>query len=152
MNFEERAAKPILRTAGIETPEGRLATTAEEAARIAAEIGPCAVKAQVPAVKRGKAGGIRLAGSAEEAREHAQEYLVEQVLVEALVPIAHEMYAGVVNAPGSKSALLLLSPTRGHGHRGDRRQAASNEGTLVKRPSQVRQNWPATGRPSIFRA
>ncbi|MGL1344718.1 ATP-grasp domain-containing protein, partial [Vibrio parahaemolyticus] len=45
----------------METPPGRLVTTAAEAARAAAEIGPCGVKAQVPTGKRGKAGGIKLA-------------------------------------------------------------------------------------------
>ncbi len=71
MNFEEHAAKPLLRAVGIETPKGSLATTPDEAERIAAEIGPCVVKAQVPTGKRGKAGGIKLAATPAEARAHA---------------------------------------------------------------------------------
>ena len=49
-------------------PEGRVATTAQEAAEIAAELGGRAVvKAQVHAGGRGKAGGIKVVGSPEEA-------------------------------------------------------------------------------------
>ena len=62
MNFEEHAAKPLLRAAGIATPDGGLARTLDEAAR-GARIGPCVVKAQVPTGKRGKAGGIKLAAA-----------------------------------------------------------------------------------------
>ena len=64
MNFEEHAAKPLLRAAGIATPKGALAASAAEAGRLAAEIGPCVLKAQVPTGKRGKAGGIKLATDA----------------------------------------------------------------------------------------
>jgi succinyl-CoA synthetase beta subunit len=145
MNFEEHAAKPLLRAAGIATPAGRLATTAEEAAGIAAEFGPCVVKAQVPAGKRGKAGGIRLAASAEEARAHAQAILgmtiggstVERVLVEAQVAIAHEMYAAVLNDPGAKSPLLLFSP---HGGIDIEDIAARHPEPLVRLPVDIRKS------------
>jgi succinyl-CoA synthetase beta subunit len=40
-------------------PDGRLCSSAEEAEAAAAELGPVVVKAQVPAGKRGKAGGVR---------------------------------------------------------------------------------------------
>lgn len=121
MNFEEHAAKPLLRAAGIATPKGGLATTPAEAERIAGEIGPCVVKAQVPTGKRGKAGGIKLATTPAEARSHAErilgmtigEYVVERVLVEAQVPIAKEMYAAVLNDPESKGPLLLFSAEGG---------------------------------------
>ena len=68
MNFEEHAAKPLLRAAGIATPNGVLAQTPEEAADAARQIGPCVVKAQVPTGKRGKAGGIKLAAGARQCR------------------------------------------------------------------------------------
>ena len=121
MNFEEHAAKPLLRAVGIETPKGSLATTPDEAERIAAEIGPCVVKAQVPTGKRGKAGGIKLAATPAEARAHAKQILgmtisehwVEKLLIEAQVPIATEMYAAVINAPESKGPLLLFSAEGG---------------------------------------
>jgi len=121
MNFEEHAAKPLLRAVGIETPKGSLATTPDEAERIAAEIGPCVVKAQVPTGKRGKAGGIKLAATPAEARAHAEQILgmtigehsVEKLLIEAQVPIATEMYAAVINDPESKGPLLLFSAEGG---------------------------------------
>jgi succinyl-CoA synthetase beta subunit len=121
MNFEEHAAKPLLRAAGIETPPGRLATSPDEAESIARELDACVVKAQVPSGKRGKAGGIKLAATPAEAKAHAAailgmtigDYRVERVLVESQVPIAHEMYAAVLNDPATKSPLLLFSSVGG---------------------------------------
>jgi len=121
MNFTESAAKPILRAAGITTPEGRIATSPDEAAAAAEVIGPCVVKAQVPTGKRGKAGGIKLAAHAEEARAHAGAILgmriaghpVESVLVEEQMPIAREMYAAVLNDPSSKSPMMMFSAVGG---------------------------------------
>lgn len=121
MNFEEHAAKPLLRAAGIATPHSGLATTPADAERIAGEIGSCVVKAQVPTGKRGKAGGIKLAATPAEARAHAErilgmtigEHTVERVLVEAQMPIAKEMYAAVLNDPESKGPLLLFSAEGG---------------------------------------
>lgn len=121
MNFEEHAAKPLLAGRGIAVPASRLATTPEEAAAAASEIGPCVVKAQVPAGKRGKAGGIKLAATADEAKAHAANiigmtiggWLVEKVLIEAQTPIARELYAAIVNDNASKSPMLLFSPMGG---------------------------------------
>ncbi|MGI9383744.1 MAG: succinate--CoA ligase subunit beta [Methyloligellaceae bacterium] len=121
MNFEAHAAKSLLAAAGIAVPESRVATGEAEAESHAAAIGPCVVKAQVPTGKRGKAGGIALAGSAEDARAEAQRILgleigghpVEKVLVEAQVPIAREMYAAILNDAESKGPLLLFSPEGG---------------------------------------
>ncbi len=98
MNFEEHAAKPLLAAAGIDVPRGRCVTTADEAARAARDLGPVIIKAQVPAGKRGKAGGIRPADSADEARTAAAAILgmdigghrVERVLVEERAAIARE--------------------------------------------------------------
>ena len=121
MNFEEQAAKPLLAEAGIAVPKGRLVTTPKEAAAAAAEIGPCVVKAQVPTGKRGKAGGIRLAGSPESAAAAAGAIIgmriaghrVERVLVEAQVPFERELYAAVLNDPASKGPLVLVSTEGG---------------------------------------
>jgi len=121
VNFEEQAAKPLLAAAGIAVPPGRLATTPAEAEAAAREIGPCVVKAQVPTGKRGKAGGIRLAADATEARAHAGAILgmeiggcrVEKTLIEAQVPIVRELYAAIVNDPASRGPLLLFSTLGG---------------------------------------
>jgi succinyl-CoA synthetase beta subunit len=121
MNFTEAAAKPLLQAAGIETPQGRVAASPEEAHDAAQAIGPCVVKAQVPTGKRGKAGGIKLAADPDAAREHARAILgmhiaghrVDSVLVEAQMPIAREMYAAVLNDPASKSPMVMFSPVGG---------------------------------------
>ncbi|MEC9368899.1 MAG: ADP-forming succinate--CoA ligase subunit beta [Pseudomonadota bacterium] len=121
MNFEEHAAKPLLKAVGIAVPEGQLATTADAAATAATKLGPCVVKAQVPTGKRGKAGGIKLAGSPEEARKVASAILgmeiaghkVVRVLVEQQVPIARELYAAILNDSASKGPLLLFSAEGG---------------------------------------
>lgn len=143
MNFEEHAAKPLLRAAGIETPKGLLVTTAEDAAKAASQIGPCVVKAQVPTGKRGKAGGIKLAKDAGEAKAHAAailalsigEYKVERLLVEAQVPIAHEFYASVLNDPETKGPLLLFSA---QGGMDIEEIAATHPDALVRMPVDIR--------------
>ncbi len=149
MNFEEHAAKPLLRAAGIETPKSRLAATPAAAETAAAEIGPCVVKAQVPIGKRGKAGGIKLASTPGEARTRAADilaltigdYKVQTVLVEAQVPIAHEMYASVLNDPESKGPLLLFSAQGGM----DIEEIAANHPqALLRLPIDIRKGIDAT--------
>ena len=121
MNFEEHAAKPLLAAAGIATPPGAVATSAGEAAAIARRIGACVVKAQVPTGKRGKAGGIKTAECAEEARAAAEKILgleiaghtVESVLIEERSDIAREFYAAVLNDPATKGPLVMFSTEGG---------------------------------------
>lgn len=121
MNFEEHAAKPLLAEAGIEIPEGRTATTPEGAAEAARAFGPVVVKAQVPAGKRGKVGGVKAADDAEAAAAAARGILgmeigghrVERVLVEQRVPIAKELYAAVLNDAASRGPLVLFSTEGG---------------------------------------
>ncbi len=121
MNFEEHAAKPLLAAAGIAVPRGRCVTTADEAAEAARDLGPVVIKAQVPAGKRGKAGGIKPADSADQARTAATRILgmdigghrVECLLVEERLPIAREYYAAVLNDPPSKGPLVLFSTLGG---------------------------------------
>ena len=122
MNFEEHAAKPLLRAAGIAIPRGRPARSADEARSAAAELGgPVVVKAQAPAGKRGKAGGIRTADDAAAAGRAAEAILgmdiaghrVESVLVEERAAIAAEYYAAVLNDAVSKGPLVMFSPEGG---------------------------------------
>ncbi len=121
MNFTEHAGKAVLRAAGIPTPEGIVARTPEEAADAARRIGKCVIKAQVPTGKRGKAGGIKLAATPDEAAGHARailgmtigEHKVDHVLVDPQVNIAREMYAAVLNDPETQGPLLLFSPEGG---------------------------------------
>ena len=122
MNFEEHAAKPLLRAAGIAIPRGRPARSADEARSAAAELGgPVVVKAQAPTGKRGKAGGIRTADDAAAAGRAAEAILgmdiaghrVESVFVEERAAIAAEYYAVVLNDAVSKGPLVMFSPEGG---------------------------------------
>ena len=122
MNFEEHAAKSlVLSAAGIALPRGILCLSAKEAAMAAAQIGPCVVKAQVPAGKRGKAGGIKLAGTPAEAEQAAAQilgmrigdYTVARLLVEQQAKIAREFYAAVLHDTNARQPLILFSTEGG---------------------------------------
>ncbi len=121
MKLYEYLAKENLAKNGVPTPGGKVATTADEAARIAAEVGPCAIKAQVLVGGRGKAGGIKLAGTPEEARARASEilgmnlkgYIVEKVLVEPKLKIDKELYLSVALDSNAKAPIIIASASGG---------------------------------------
>jgi succinyl-CoA synthetase beta subunit len=76
MNIHEYQARELLADRGVPVPMGEIATTPEQAEEIAARLGGAVVvKAQVHTGGRGKAGGVKLAKSAAEAREKAQGIL-----------------------------------------------------------------------------
>ncbi len=137
MNFEEYAAKPLLAKAGIPVPPSRLVQTAADAAAAAREIGPCVVKAQVPVGGRGKAGGIRLADSPNEAKAHAAAilgmeiggYRVDKLLIEGQVEIMAELYAAVLNNPASRAPMVLFSTMGGM----DVEEATERDPTAMRR-------------------
>jgi len=122
MNIHEYQAKEIFRGFGIPVPPGEIATTPEEAHRIAAGFGgTVVVKAQVHAGGRGKAGGVKLARSADEAREHASRILgmeikglpVEKVLVTPAEEIDTEAYVGIIVDRASKRPVFMVSAEGG---------------------------------------
>lgn len=122
MQLLEHHGKRLLAEAGLATPAGRVAESARDAADAAGHVGgTVVVKSQVTAGKRGKAGGIRFASSAEEARQAAADllgstvsgYEVRSVLVEQRVEIARELYAAVLNDAGTKGPLVLFSTSGG---------------------------------------
>lgn len=122
MNFEEHAAKLlILSPAGIPVLRGVVCITAAEAAVAVTNIGRSVIKAQVPTGKRGKAGGIKLAATPDEAREAAGQilgmrigdYTVERLLVEEQADIAHEFYAAVLHDVTARKPLILFSTEGG---------------------------------------
>lgn len=122
MNIHEYQAKEIFRDAGIPIPPGEIATTAEQAERIARKLGgTVVVKAQVHAGGRGKAGGVKLASSPEEAREVAEKILsltikdlpVDKVLVTPAAEIATEAYVGIIVDRSSRRAVFMVSPAGG---------------------------------------
>lgn len=117
MNFNEYAAKQeILAPAGIPVLPGRLCHNADEAAQAISDLGPCAIKAQVPVGKRGKAGGIKLAQTKEDALSAAHAilgmtiggYEVGAVLAEQAAAITKEYYAAVLHAPAERASLVLF--------------------------------------------
>jgi succinyl-CoA synthetase beta subunit len=130
VNVHEYQAKRLLRDYGVSAPPGRLATTPAEAEVAARELGAdvVAVKAQVHAGGRGKAGGIKLARSPAEAKQAAGEILgmtlrthqtgadgkvVRKVYVEAGCDIARELYLGVVLDRAAEKLAVIASTEGG---------------------------------------
>jgi succinyl-CoA synthetase beta subunit len=118
MNIHEYQAKDILRDYGLPVPPGEVATTPEAARALAEKYGgTVVVKAQVHAGGRGKAGGVKLAGSADEALAHASNILgmeikgltVETVLVTPTEDIETEAYVGIIVDRASKRPVFMVS-------------------------------------------
>ncbi|MDN5347797.1 MAG: succinyl-CoA synthetase beta subunit [Clostridia bacterium] len=117
MKLYEHLAKEIFSRNDIPTPKGRLCRNPEEAALAAQEIGPVAIKAQVLAGGRGKAGGIAFASTPKEAEAAAAKllgsnirgYPVTKVLVEEKLNIQDELYLGITVDSGARRAIVLAS-------------------------------------------
>jgi succinyl-CoA synthetase beta subunit len=121
MRFLEYQVKERFRAAGIPVPDGRLAKTPDEAALAAGALGPIAVKAQVPVGGRGKAGGIKLARTAADAKRVAGEilgmtikgYTVKEVWCETAQDITRELYLGLTLDRDARKPVLILSAQGG---------------------------------------
>jgi succinyl-CoA synthetase beta subunit len=122
MKLHEYQAKEVFAEAGIPVPESQLAADVDEAVAAAEGIGyPVAIKAQVHVGGRGKAGGIKIATDAEEARQYADEILgmdlkgihVDRVLVEAGVDFENELYVGVTMDRGAGRPVAMVSEQGG---------------------------------------
>ena len=122
MNLHEYQARELLRGAGIPMPGGDVASTPEEAERIARSLGgPVVVKAQVHAGGRGKAGGVKLARDPAEALGHARKILgmtikglpVRKVLVVPAADIASESYVGLIMDRESQRPVFMVSAAGG---------------------------------------
>ena len=122
MNIHEYQAKEIFRKYGIPIPPGEVARTPEEAEAIARRFATTVVvKAQVHAGGRGKAGGVKLAKTPEEARSVAAQILklsikglpVQKVLVTPAADIASEAYVGIIVDRASKRAVFMASAAGG---------------------------------------
>jgi succinyl-CoA synthetase beta subunit len=113
MKIHEYQGKELLKRYGVPVPRGIVARSPEEAYQAAEELGTdvVVVKAQIHAGGRGKGGGVKLAKSADEARELARQMLgmklvthqtgpegreVRVLLVEEGLPIDKEFYLGIV--------------------------------------------------------
>jgi succinyl-CoA synthetase beta subunit len=121
MKLLEYQAKEVLASLGIAIPPGRVARTPDEAAAACAELGPVAVKAQVPVGGRGKAGGIKLASTPEDARAAAQQIIgmdikgfkVPLVYCETALDIEREIYLGFTVDRDARANVLMLSAKGG---------------------------------------
>ena len=130
MNIHEYQAKEILRKNGVAVLDGKVATTPDEAESAAEELGGgvCVVKAQIHAGGRGKAGGVKLAKTPQEAREHAAALLgttlvthqtgpegkeVQKVFVEQGCDIDKEFYLGMVIDRATSRITVMASSEGG---------------------------------------
>ncbi len=130
MNVHEYQAKALFRQFGVAVPAGELATTPAEAEDAAKKIGSAVVvvKAQIHAGGRGKGGGVKLAKSPAEAKQHASQILgmtlvthqtgpqgklVRKVYVEAGSDIARELYLALTLDRASESFAIIASTEGG---------------------------------------
>ena len=122
MDIHEYQAKALLQKAGIPVPPGEVVRTPAEAETIAEKLGgTVVVKAQVHAGGRGKAGGVKLAKTPAEARDHASRILgmeikglvVQSVLVTPAEEIATEAYLGVLMDRKGQAPLFMASRAGG---------------------------------------
>jgi succinyl-CoA synthetase beta subunit len=129
MKVHEFQAKKILAKYGVRVPAGGVADSPAEAAKIARELGGRAVvKAQIHAGGRGKGGGVKLAGSPEEAEALAGRIIgmtlvthqtgpegrrVKKVLVEEALGIARELYVGITLDRSRRLPVFMVSTQGG---------------------------------------
>lgn len=128
MNIHEYQAKEILERFGIPVPKGGIAATPAEAKAVAQQLGGgVVVKAQVHAGGRGKAGGVKLASSPEEAEKYAAGMLgtnlvthqtgpqgvpVRKVMVAEATDIEDELYLSII-VDGDIGAPVVIASTEG---------------------------------------
>ena len=129
MKIHEYQAKEVLARYGVPVPRGRVATTPEQAAEVTRELGGrSVVKAQVHAGGRGKAGGIRVVSSPQEAAEAAKALIgsrlatvqtgtdgapVRSVLVEEVVDVDSELYIGMAIDGAAEGVVVVASAAGG---------------------------------------
>ncbi|MBA3596325.1 MAG: ADP-forming succinate--CoA ligase subunit beta [Methylibium sp.] len=130
MNIHEYQGKEILRKYGVVTPQGLPCFSADEAVQAAEKLGGklWVVKAQIHAGGRGKGGGVKVAKSIEEVRQHASQILgmtlvthqtgpegrlVKRLLVEEGADIKKELYVGMVVDRASQRVALMASSEGG---------------------------------------
>lgn len=129
MKIHEYQAKALLSEFGIPVPKGAVATTPVEVKKIAAELGgKVAIKAQVYAGGRGKAGGIKVANTPAEAEKLAGQILgtrlvthqttpegvpVSKVLVEKAVNVERELYLSIIVAAANRMPVMMASEAGG---------------------------------------
>ncbi len=122
MKLHEYQSKALFAAHGVPIPKGRVASTATEARSAAQELGGrVVVKSQVLVGGRGKAGGIKLAKTPEEAETLAGQILsmtikglpVRKVLVDEAADIRKEIYLGITNDRAARRPVIICSAEGG---------------------------------------
>ena len=130
MNIHEFQTKELFRSYDIPVPDGRAADSVDSACTVAEEIGgdKWVVKAQIHAGGRGKGGGVKVASSIDEVKQHAdhilgmtlvtpqtgeQGKLVQRVLVESAQNITKEFYLGLIIDRGKQRITIIASASGG---------------------------------------
>jgi succinyl-CoA synthetase beta subunit len=122
VKLHEHQSKRLFANFGIPIPAGEVAATPEEARRVARELGkPVVVKAQVLVGGRGKAGGIKLARTPDEAYGAARQILgmqikglpVKKVLIDEASDIQKEIYLGIVIDRALRRVVMMASAEGG---------------------------------------
>ena len=122
MKIHEYQAKAIFAKYGIPVTKEILCRSVDEVVAASEKLNfPCVVKAQVLTGGRGKAGGVKLVKSTDEAREAAKNIIgmdikgckVEKVLVAEGIQFHSEIYVGLTIDRNSKSVVLLTSKSGG---------------------------------------
>jgi succinyl-CoA synthetase beta subunit len=122
VNLHEYQSKQRFAKFGIPVPMGKVATSPQEAYDIARSLGkPVVIKAQVLVGGRGKAGGVKVAQTPDEAEQKAGAILgmdikgltVRRVLVDPAAAIASEIYLGIVNDRGTGKPVMMASAEGG---------------------------------------
>jgi len=130
MKIHEYQSKELFKKYDIPIPEGGVAFSSDEAVTVAEKLGeyPVVVKAQIHAGGRGKGGGVKLAKSAEEVKNAAQEIIgmnlvthqtgpqgrhVKKVLVEQGLNIQKELYLSIIPDRASAKIVVMASEAGG---------------------------------------
>jgi len=130
MNIHEYQAKEVLAKHGVAVPKGMVVDNTDKAEAAARELGTdvVVVKAQIHAGGRGKGGGVKLANSPREAKTHASKIIgmtlvtpqtgsegrkVKKVLIEEGMPIAKELYLGILLDRQSSRVMIMASEAGG---------------------------------------
>jgi succinyl-CoA synthetase beta subunit len=122
MKLKEYQGRELFQEADIPAPEGTVVSSLEEFDEVADDLAyPVVVKAQVLAGGRGKAGGVKFADDAGEAREHVDDILgmeikgltVDEVLLVKRIEIEHELYASVLVDRSQRLPMVMVSPEGG---------------------------------------
>ena len=130
MNIHEYQAKEVLAKHGVAVPKSMVVDNSDKAETAARDLGTdvVVVKAQIHAGGRGKGGGVKLAKSPEEAKTHASKIIgmtlvtpqtgsegrkVKKVLIEEGMPIAKELYLGILLDRQSSRVMIMASEAGG---------------------------------------